>query len=251
MGLPVVVVQCGHPEHLWDRLGPVLRKPTQGPEYDLVSSYVESRLPVPPRGQALTVFIEPRIASGFPDIVAVYWHVATTRDWTSQREQLSKVDIRVLHYLALSGATEKEQLTSFFTPAVEKSLRRLQDVGLLKETRKQWQTRSLEKIFAVRRLIAIEAKINEWQEGLHQAFHNTWFASESFLLLPALPRYARVVGEAARHGVGVVTCQQSLDCAEAAAREERIPKSYASWLFNEWAWKATRSPSEELSVCKP
>src|SRR5581483_8234047 len=74
-------------------------------------------------------------------------------------------------------------------------------------------------------------------EGLRQAFQNTWFASESYLLLPRVPRCSDLKKEAARFGVGVAEQNKPLYRSGVRPRRQHIPLSYASWLFNEWAWR--------------
>jgi hypothetical protein len=215
-----------------------LREPREGPEYDLVCEYVRSYLPIPSRGQTLTVFLEPEIESGFPDIVAVYSHRATMRRWTSARSCLTKFDVRMAHFLATMGASDSKRLKRFFPVNVKKSLDRLLDAGIVRNTSGMWRLKSLEDVFAVRRLVAIEAKVVDWQDGLYQAFQNVWFASESYLLLPRLPQTPLLIEEASRFGVGLRIQGQPLDSSELCPRQSQIPRSYASWLFNEWVWRA-------------
>jgi hypothetical protein len=224
----------------FSQVGLSFRKPTVGPEYELVLAYIDSQLPAP-RGQKRTVFVEPEIESGFPDVVAVYWHAATALRWSSVRTQLTRVDIRVAHFLAMVGGTELDTFKPFFWKSIAPSLERLRSAGIVRAASKKWQLRSLRDIFAVRRLVALEAKIDHWRDGLHQAMQNTWFASESYLLLPRVPKGSDLLEEALRLGVGVKTRDQKLDSSEGPARRDRIPKSYASWLFNEWAWRAAIS----------
>jgi hypothetical protein len=215
------------------------RRPTRGPEYELVEAYVQSKLPPPPQGQTRTVFVEPRISSGFPDIVVVYWHVATAQRWSGSRTKLTPLDLRVVHYLATTGPADISQLQTVFSHGIRTALTRLHAAALIRRTAQVWRALTLDRIFAVRRLIAIEAKLDQWQRGLSQALQNTWYASESYLLLARLPRRPCFAQEASRLGIGVVTHDQPLEHAESAARREQLPKSYASWLFNDWAWRAS------------
>src|SRR5437764_244404 len=85
------------------QVGLSFRTPTTGPESDLVLEYIDLQLPPAPRGQKRTVFVEPEIESGFPDVVAVYWHAATALRWSKIRAELTKVDIRIAHFLARVG----------------------------------------------------------------------------------------------------------------------------------------------------
>jgi hypothetical protein len=215
-----------------------LRESRKGPEHDLVREYVASYLPRPSRGQFLTVFIEPEIESGFPDIVAVYTQRATIRRWTSARAFLTKVDVRIAHFLATMGASDLDRLKRFFPTNPNRSLERLLDAGVIRNTSGTWQLRALHDVFAVRRLVAIEAKVFDWQDGLRQALQNVWFASESYLLLPRLPQEPVLLQKASRFGIGLRVSGQPLDSSELCPRHAQIPRSYASWLFNEWVWRA-------------
>lgn len=224
------------------------RKPSRGAEWDLVASYVASSLPPAPRGQARTVFIEPRIASGFPDIVVVYWHLATAQGWSVERAKLTTPDIRLLHHLALSGPLPYEELRTVSPRHRGSALDRLLRAGLVRRSKDVWRALALQRIFAVRRLIAIEAKIAEWRAGLAQALRNTWFASESYLLLGRQTLRPTLVREAEFLGVGVLTADQQLEYASSMVRRESLPQSYASWLFNEWAWRASLRSAVALDV---
>lgn len=221
-------------------MGISARRPTAGPEYELVESYVESQLPHPPRGQQRAIFIEPRIASGCPDIVVVYWHPGTARRWSERRADLTSFDLRVLHYMACIGMADKPQIQSVFTRSIGPTLERLYRADLIRYKDFFFEAMTLQRIFAVRRLIAIEAKIDDWRSGLAQALQNTWFASESYVLLSQLPRSSSLFHEAIQYGIGVVAHNQPLKHAEVPARPESLPKSYASWLFNEWVWRLYR-----------
>lgn len=214
------------------------RTPTRGPELNLVNEYLATHLPPPPAGQMLTVFLEPQIESGFPDLVAVYWSERIACGWDARRARLTAADIRVAHFLATDGRGDLETLDHYFRSQVSATLDRLHAADMIRRHRSGWLTRSLRSIFAVRRLIAIEAKVTNPFEGLHQALQNTWFASESYLLLPKLPKKACFSEVAARFGVGVAERGLPLHRCGVRPRRQQIPLSYASWLFNEWAWRS-------------
>jgi hypothetical protein len=54
------------------------------------------------------------------------------------------------------------QLKGSFSNRVSVSLERLHDADLLTYSSGSWRVKSLSKIFAVRRLITIEAKVSAW-----------------------------------------------------------------------------------------
>lgn len=222
--------------------GPVFRKQTNGPELDLVYQYISTSLPEPGEDEKLTVFIEPKISSGnYPDIVAVYWKRSVTLSWPAERVLLTSADLRVLHSLYLSSTKHRDDLDS---PALidfnlpKKSRDRLQKSGLLLNNNMSWTIRPLREIFAVQKIIAIEAKIHDWQKGLDQALLNTWFSSESYLLLPRIPAAIDLVERAKNFGIGLVDTGTPLNKTEITARSYQIPASFTSWEFNEWAWRS-------------
>lgn len=219
------------------RLGPIVRTERPGPEADLVREYVSAFIPPPPRGQQRSVFIEPRIDSGYPDVVVAYWHVATMEKWSSSRLSLTPADVRIAHFLATHGATKEEHLLGYFGKRVSGSIDRLREAAVIHAWSGRLRLRSLQSVFAVRRLIAIEAKIRDWRTGLQQAALNTRFASESYLLLPALLTRVDVGSYARKRGVGLLIHGQPLDRSNDPELPRSIPRSYVSWLFNEWSWR--------------
>jgi hypothetical protein len=194
-------------------------------------------LPSPPRGQALTVFLEPEIESGFPDAVAVYWRVSTAQRWFSERSLLTATDIRVAHFLATMGRSTTNYLCNFFFSGLVKSLERLATAGVVRRSGQYWLLRPLHCVYAVTRLVAIEAKMSDWRGGLVQAVQNRWFASESYLLLSEAPKQSCRSG-IKELGVGILERESTLATISGPADHDALPRSYASWLFNEWTWRA-------------
>lgn len=58
-------------------------------------------------------------------------------------------------------------------------------------------------------IFAFEAKLRDWKEGLHQAYRNTCFAHESYILLPCnvASRVVQWDAEFTRRGIGVCTVE--------------------------------------------
>src|SRR5688500_7744695 len=79
------------------------RRSRSGPEQELVDWFLEQDAVKPGRGERLTIFREPKLASGFPDLVAVVWKESVTGRWTSARRDLTTRDLRVMHHLAVIG----------------------------------------------------------------------------------------------------------------------------------------------------
>jgi hypothetical protein len=226
--------------HLSSRtLGLSFRKGKAGPEQELIDWFLEQQIIQVPRGHNVTVFREPRLPSGFPDLVIVIWKQSVARQWTSDRAGLSASDLRLMHFLAKEGPKALEDLRSIFSAAVEECLQRLAEAAMVRSAKGCWQARSLTTTFAASHIIAVEAKIGEWRAALDQAHLNTWFASESCVLVPRVPRNSELLRDARELGVRVFT--RDGDNREIQAPIRSGPRSYVSWLFNDWAWRAAHS----------
>jgi hypothetical protein len=219
-------------------LGPACRTPRPGPETDLVDRFVAwlaGSITHSP-GLCTTLFREPRLLSGFPDLVAVTWHAPTAERWTGARKQLSTGDLRLVQLLVSTGPKHTQSLQSLVGRRQVTRLPLLREAGLLIERAGTWRVRRLRDAFAVRGIIAFEAKIADWSQALAQASANRWFASESYVLLPTAPRRVDAASEAARLGVGIWIEGKNTPLLAAVTNSEQ-PVSFASWLFNEWAWR--------------
>jgi hypothetical protein len=226
-------------------VGAAFRRGRPGPESDLVKQFLDDfRLRVP-RGCHVTIFCEPRLASGFPDLVVVIWNVAATRRWDPQRAGLSRDDIRLLHYLYLHGRdfATHDLLTTVFRRGLSASLDRLRAARLVQEKSQRYVPRPLSHAFAVRRIIAIEAKVSEWSSALDQAFLNMWFASESYVLLPRRKATKHLRSVAKSRGIRIC-CPGDRIVSRTSSLPRARPRSYVSWLFNEWAWRFAGSNLE-------
>lgn len=213
------------------RVGVAPRRQRMGPELELVQSFLAEPMFSVPRHCEVAVFQEPRLPSGFPDLVIVMWNRNTIRNWNTSRRNLTTRDVRLAHFLYQSGASTLAEITVGFGKQSLASLERLHEAGMATLARDKWTMKPLRNIFAVQQLIAIEAKVTEWSAGLQQAWVNTWFASESYLLIPRIPRGSGVLEQAKKLGIGVWA--GNAQAMEPSCRP-KLPASYVSWLFNEW-----------------
>src|SRR5258708_7476478 len=101
------------------------RKSRSGPENELVDWFLHQHAVKPGRGERVTIFREPRLASGFPDVVAVVWNESVTSRWNSTRQDLTTTDLRVMHHLVIKGPLSAAALTLLFPSQAERSLQKL------------------------------------------------------------------------------------------------------------------------------
>ena len=221
----------------FERLGGTRRPHRPGPESELVDWFLDRRPYRVPRGCRATIFREPRLMSGFPDIVLVFWRERAAEHWREDRVHLRDAELRLMHYLVQHGDSSTDELKKFFSCDVDERIERLVAAGLLRRICGTWKPRALSQCFAVREIIAIEAKMSDWATALQQAFLNTWFASQSYVLVPSVPRGERLLDQAASLNLGVWSRTDSR-CIKPASTSSQLPISYSSWLFNEWVWRA-------------
>jgi hypothetical protein len=217
--------------------GAKFRRQRPGPEQDMLEEFLAEDLPFRvPRGCNLTLFREPKLDSGFPDAVLVVWHEATVRSWTCARADLKAQDLRLLQLLVECGPLDEAQLRATWRLRPAASLERLAAADLVRKTRSRWIAKSVQRSFAVRNIIAIEAKVADWKSAAEQAYLNTWFTTESYVLLPTAKKGHPLLAAAKNLGIGVLSPTQGL--LRKPRSKPVLPRSYASWLFNEWAWRA-------------
>lgn len=224
-----------------------LRKQRQGPENKLVNEYISANYYFDSfsflvddfsEEEKILVFVEPKIGSSFPDIVIVCFDVAASKEWPFSRMNLSSYDLKVLHCIFSNGRSSELYLRKIFPSRLRKSIQNLEAAGVVKSFDGEWEAEPLEEIFAVKRLIAIEAKVHDWERGVKQAFLNTWFTSESYLLMPRIPNSDSAIARAKHFGIGIIEGYKLIQKDSSSEGKDYNPKSYASWLFNEWAWKS-------------
>ena len=211
------------------------RNSQPGPEASLVRDVLDSGLPGS-IGKAALVYREVRLPHGFPDLVAVYLS-NTPLSFPPMRQALEERHLRLLHHLSAQKRTSFNELRahlSWKAAPLEQCLVELAEADLILLKGQKIVTKALSTIFAVKKIVAIEAKMKDWKRALEQASANTWFASHSFILLP-FKRITTQVSEAAESiGIGVMGFDGTKTTIHTAPRVCSIPSSYGSWLFNEW-----------------
>ena len=215
-------------------LGLRFRSAVPGPEQLLVWRFLESQIFQVPRGRTLSVFLQPAMDTGFPDLVAVVWRAPRTLVWVNERSSLRREDVRLLHLLSSNGWFEVTALERLFPRRLGRSLDRLEAAGLLLRGRQKVRARAMRDIFVVEQIVAIEAKVATTSRLMMQARNNIWFSSESYALLPVRRAASATVDRAAELGVGILGHAGERTRMFSRSAAQSVPSSYGSWLFNEW-----------------
>lgn len=221
--------------------GALFRRPRPGPEQELVERFISAMPLAHAPDSRVTVFRELGLESGFPDLVIVVWRDARTVDWGESRLALTPNDLRLMHYIFQRRRASQSEIEEHFgSRFARSSTERLNRAGLVRPAGGAWFPRALERAFAATKIIAVEAKVSKWTEALNQARLNTWFASKSYVLAPRASEHQ--VQAAKRVGIGVLSPRGNA-IREWGPPTRSLPRSYASWVVNDLAWRASRSRS--------
>lgn len=204
----------------------------EGPEANLIERTLNSisRL----AGPSGVVLREPRLPTGFPDLVLAKPH----RDWATWKSspvcKLSSMELSLVHHVAgktSSSLNEVADTLGWSPQQISNKVGRLQDQGFLfADSGGGVRVGEKLKAFMPQRIIAVEAKVHDWRNAINQAVANTWFASESYILLPAEIGRSTVGDEASRLGIGVLVFDGKQTYVTSRAVEHSLPRSYGSWL---------------------
>lgn len=214
------------------------RKRRSGPESEMVEAFIaQYQYIFSIDSYESTVFTEPCLDSGFPDILIVFWDKKALLNWSAARNKLTKNDVKLLHHIAVSqngynlfflcqqlGYSEKE---------IKGSLGKLTKADLIYFKKGAYKAYELEDIFAVRRIISIEAKMQDWKNALFQAQMNELFSSHSYILLPTNKVNDQVVGCLKNGNSGLLSLDDSGVKLVREASKLSIPASFYSWVINE------------------
>ena len=212
------------------------RKPKSGPEADLLNSALDSGQ-IYNNKKNIVIFREPNLPTGYPDVVAVHTDKLAT-DFNQTRLALSTLHIRFLHFIyqMRSGYLHEFSQSSLYPIGKVQSLvDDLSQAGMVCFRGKKVFPVAMRRIFTATRIVAIEAKMNDWSKAIRQAIANRWFSSHSYILLPEKTNMAKILDEAQSFGIGVMVYNGKKTKTLCRPKPQKLPTSYGSWLLNEWA----------------
>ena len=95
----------------YSSLGIISRPITQGEEFDMVQQFIDYRKNSfkPSSTKNLAIFIETKINDAYPDVIFAEFNPSKYDNWTTARNNLSTMDLKLLHYIFLQ---KKRYLTA-------------------------------------------------------------------------------------------------------------------------------------------
>lgn len=209
-----------------------------GPELDLVKSFMSSFGKIFHKANLkVRLFEEPYIDMTIPDIVIAFWDGDIFDYWVNERNFLKKRDIKILHHMYRRGdfldIDKLKNELGYSVSEIKKSLERLIKSNLLTERDQKFRTKDIKRIFFVKAIISIEAKIKNWKKAFEQAWLNESFASESYVLLPQNRINSNIIAYANNLDIGIIGHEKKDANIIKKSNKKSIPSSYLSWLINE------------------
>lgn len=146
-----------------ESIGLVTRPRTPGEELNLVQNFIDyysSSFLKNDKVNNLAVFIEPQIATGFPDVVFATYSPGILQNWSDERERLTVNDLKVLSHLIMTGGhTGKSLITELRMPekVILSAIENLLDAKMILRSQGLWEARKIQNIYSIKRLVSIEA----------------------------------------------------------------------------------------------
>lgn len=221
-------------------IGYVSRTVTHGAEYEMVlnfiNCYLKSRNNL--KNKNIAIFIEPQIDTGYPDIVIVDYYITDSLSWINTRHKLTNNDLKILFEIQKHkniSISKLESLLGFSKNELDKTLTNLSKCHLIYKYKKSDTVRNvrLKSFCIINNVIAIEAKIDKWNEAIRQATNNTWFATESYILMKKEKCNDEIIKTCAERGVGIYLTNGK-NKKVLKSKRKTVPVSYSTLQFNEW-----------------
>ena len=215
------------------------RTPTQGPERDLVFSYIDHLVETNSKSRRNSVdciFIEPRIDSGFPDVVISRFDQSVLDYWSEPRKHLTDDHLRILAYLLqckkLVDLDDIEWDLGFSRTKSKRVLSLLCECGVAVQSRNGWRAAKRSSFIGVRDLMAVEAKTSCNAAVFSQAVMNRRFSSRSYVMVSTNRPEKRATQSCINLGLGMITGNQFDEIVTPQSRG--LPACYVTLKFNEW-----------------
>lgn len=214
-----------------------LRKQTEGPEIEMVRGFLEDS---PIFGEILAssfetaLFIEPRIDSGFPDLVVVSYEASLLESWEPLRNTLSVPDLKIYSDVINHRPSKSETIsrrTGFTKKQVELSLELLQACNLVCAANKTWKCVASRPL-GLKDIVSIEAKTSSVSVAVRQAMMNKRFATESYILVQSNRASSQSVERCELLGLGILSDRGN--SLQLKARAYTLPINHVTLQFNEW-----------------
>ena len=226
-------------EQSLSNIGLISRTSKSGEEQDMVNHYVDYlKHKYRNKKTDIAIFYEPKIETGYPDLVIVEFNSTPPLQWKPIRRNLSASDIKILFYIQSKINTcidEIVELLGYKSLIVARSISKLANLNLIRVSKNGTSVHNvaLQSYCSVKKIISIEAKIDKWSMAIAQAQKNVWFSSESYILMNRSNCNETIIKQCKMFGIGIILLNGKVKTV-LPGEFRRFPVSYMSLMFNEW-----------------
>ena len=222
------------------QIGYSARHVTLGEEYELVKTFINQISQKRTRldGCKILIFLEPQIDSGYPDIVIVKYKPLIHEN-SKIKSRLTSSHYKVLYEVDRKKKIGKVFLSRYLGINIQelcKLLRDLENANLVRLVNESVYRKAYRDYFCIKKIIAIEAKIDKWKDAMDQALLNTRFSNESYILMRK-DKCRNCYEEKCREwGIGVFLLNGKMKL-HVRPQKNPMPGSYIPFVFNDWITK--------------
>lgn len=215
-----------------------VRSQTCGPERDYMNAFIKdysANIKARNLKSDTVLYIEPRIDSGYPDIVSVRYNDAAMDNWVPERLALDDDDLRILSHLIYTNGADIDDLVSelgFSLRKASRSIELLNDCHLVERKSHQWKSVKRASFLSVNNITAIEVKLSDARSVRAQAVRNTRFSSCSYALLNIERPSQTLADSFSKAGIGLLVGSSYSEIVKPCRHP--LPIGYVALRFNEW-----------------
>lgn len=210
---------------------------TLGSEQKMVNSFLQRTFHIISKSNSkykVMVFLEPRLDSGYPDIVVIWYdrkainkrrkYCLTAQHYKVLYEINKHNSIKVTKLAELLGYEEKNIL-----PIIET----LEGEGLVLTKPFSVCRVPYKEYYCIKKIVSYEAKLDKWSIAVEQALHNTRFSNESYILMNKDSCSSAMIERCSSLGIGIILFNGDAHC-ELKASKTNKPGSYVNFVINDW-----------------
>mgnify|MGYP004574665859 FL=1 len=214
------------------------RKVTQGVEFEMVQEFIDYREEKfkEKDDNKLAIFIETKINNNYPDIMFVEFNPNVYTAWTKKRNDLNINDLKILNYIIKHKNITSQKIVKQLSLNYKNllfSLEKLFDANLIERKNQTW-VKTNSQFIGVKKIEAVEAKINKWDTVVQQALLNKSFASQSSILYKRKSTPCEeVIEKVQSFGLGIYLYNDNSFSKCISPKTKKFPCDYNSLYINE------------------
>jgi len=197
-----------------------------------------------PTRKSLHVLKEFRTGYGLPDLLKIEYdkNILVKRRRNSKSRKLKHFDIDCAYVMAYLSERRWIKLnnlksnTNLYNGSIKTIIDKLRERGLVIKKGDKIKSKPKKEVFAIKSIVAIEAKLRQWKRAIFQAQRYLWFTNNSNILVPTNcnRQLSKIINSCKKYHVGLITLSKDKKILTIIKRKKRKPyNTYLAWLLNE------------------